>query len=361
MLILILLLVPAFIIGWMIYLSKKPTNKPWLKPFLSHFDFLKEVYSSISVGFLAIFWWTLYTEIITKNPIDNPTWFLETWILLFILLILLTAFYIRSYFTLISGIISLTIFSLVQFVKWSYDSYYFWLKDSINETTIGKVISPAAGLALFWILINLIYFGGKKLSSTKTYGRTGNLLRALAILTNVVILGILSNSLFVNNTLRQFLSGNSIIYSLPLLTSSIILIIICIYSFLNFKPLELTKFEISLSLIPGFVFLIYSFFPLIQVPENSTIGNNIFILFWIIIFNTLYLSYAIYLINKSNLNHERWLKIYSIILIVVIFLEKLFDIFTDLNFSGIYLTIFGIIIISWATTVEILKRKSLKK
>lgn len=359
MLFLLISLIPVFFIAWIIWLSARQNNQPWLKPFFSHFDFLKEMYSVASIGLLGLFWWTLFTEIIKNYPDNTSTWFLELWILGFIVLIFGLSFYIKSYFGLIGGTISLVIYSATQLIKWSYDNYYFLLKDNLQEINGNKNIVFTASFGIFWVLINLIYFGGKTLANTKIYGRTGNILRALVIFSNLLFLAILSNSNFINYGLHDFLAGNSIIHSWPLLIAALVVIIISGYSFSLSKKINLKSFEIVLSLIPGFVFLIYSFFPLIRFSNDTSLENNPAKIVWAIIFNSLYLSYAIYLINKSDKTHERWLKIYSIILIIGVLIERLVDVAGNFNFSGIYLSLFGGIIMIAVSIIELSKRKNI--
>lgn len=358
MLFLLIFVIPALFIFWILSTSKNKNGKAWLKPFTSHLDFLKEIYSLISITFVGISWWLVFAEIVKNNPNNNSTWFVELWILGFILLILAIAFYIRSYFALVIGIISSTIYSAVQLVKWSYDSYYFILKDNLQEIDGQKLITPVAGLALFWILINLIYFVGKSMSVTKVFGRTGNIVRALVIFTNLFILGIFANSIYISNVLSNFLKHNSIIFSWPLLLTAFILTIISGFTYFFHTKINLKPFEISLSIIPGFLLLIYSFFPFINLNSDTNIENDAAKLIWAIIFNILYLTYAIYLINKSSRTQERWLKIYSIILIVGVILEKFVDISINLNFSGIFLTIFGGVVMIAVATIEFLRRKT---
>jgi|GEM_PF-7056308 len=360
MLFLIIALVPAFILIWFFWLSSKNSNKPWLKPLFSHSDFLKELYSVVTVALLGVFWTNLYSEIIKNFQVKDSSWFLELWILIFVLLIFGVSYYVKSYFTLIGGAISAVIYAAVQLVKWSYESYFFILKDRLTEFEGQKIIAPAASLGIFWIFINLVYFVGKSMSGTKIFGRSGNIIRALVIFTNLVILAILSNSFFIDFGLKSSVAGNSIIHSWPLLISALLIIIVSGYGFVLNKKINLKSFEIGLSLIPGFVFLIYSFIPFIRISNDSSLENNFGKIIWAVIFNSLYLSYAIYLIYKSDKTQERWLKIYSIILIVGVVIERLVDIATNFNFSGIYLSIFGGIVMIAVSLIELSRKKSQK-
>lgn len=367
MLFLILFLIPSLFIAWLIYIASRKIEKPWLKPFFSHVDFLKELYAISAVGLFASFWWRIFAEIVKANPDNKATWFLELWILGFIAFIFVLGWYARSYFNIIFGVISSVIYIAVEMVKWSYDNYFFILKDRMQESYVvslpgDKIITPTAAFGLFWVLINLIYFVGKYFSQTKVLGRVGNLIRALVIFNNVVFLSILSNSGFINYGVRGFLGGNPIFHSLPLLILTFIIIILVVYAVILTKKINLSLSEIAVSLIPGLVFLMYSIFPFIRLSENSnSFEANPFKIIWAIIFNTLYLVYGIYLINKSSKTNERWLKTYSIILVVGILIDRFIDIGISFSFSGIYLTVFGGVIMIAAALVELSKRKSLTK
>jgi len=320
----------------------------------THLDFLKEIFAVAGTSLLATFWTNTFFKIVNNYPPSSSTWFLEVWVLVFIILALIFGWLIRSLFTTSLSIILLGLFIAAEIWKWGFDS-------TTRIAGEGSV-TPLATIGLTWILINLTYILGKYLSRTLNIHRVGNILRLAALTGNVIILGILSNSLVITNALTFIISGNSLLGSWPLIlvTLGFIAITAIIFAY-EFKS-GLNKFEIMLSFLPGYILVFFGLASYQQISLPSTgILNNPLMIIWAVIFNILYLSYLFYLLYKSNITKEIWLKTYTIFLIIIVFIERTLDVGLSLSFNGIFLTIFGILVLGIIGGVQYYKSLKLKK
>ena len=81
---------------------------------------------------------------------------------------------------------------------------------------------------------------------------------------------------------------------------------------------------------------------------------------WNIFFTILGLSYVMFLVYKSGQTHEKWLKTYSIILLILVIIGKFIDTSVNLGFNGIFLSIFGLMVLFIGGVLEYTRRKNPK-
>jgi hypothetical protein len=320
----------------------------------AHLDFLKEMFAIAGTGLLATFWTNTFFRIVNNYPPSSSTWFLEVWVLAFIILSIIIGWLIRSLFTTSISIILLGLFISAEIWKWGFDS-------TTRIAGEGSV-TPLATIGLSWIMVNFTYILGKYLSRTVNLHRVGNILRLVALTGNVIFLGILSNSFAITYGLSFIISGNSLFGSWPLILVTLAFIVFTVLIFAYEFKSGLKPFEISLSFLPGFVLVFFGLASYGQISlESNGVLNNPLMIIWAVIFNILYLSYLFYLLYKSNKTKEFWLKGYTIFLIVIVFIERIVDVGLSLSFNGIFLTIFGVLVLGIIGGVQYYKSLKLKK
>jgi hypothetical protein len=320
----------------------------------AHLDFLKEMFAIAGTGLLATFWTNTFFRIVSYYPPSTSTWFLEIWILAFIILSLIIGWLIRSLFTTSISLIFLGLFISAEIWKWGFD-------ETTRIAGQGSV-TPLATIGLSWIMVNFTYILGKYLSKITNLHRVGNILRLVALTGNVIFLGVLSNSFVITNGLSFIISGNSLLGSWPLILITLAFIVFTVVIFAYEYKSGLKPFEIALSFLPGYILVFFGLASYGQILlQSSGVLNHPLMIIWAVIFNILYLSYLFYLLYKSNKTKEGWLKGYTIFLIVIVFIERTVDVGLSLSFNGIFLTIFGILVLGIIAGVQYYKSLKLKK
>jgi hypothetical protein len=365
--VLIFFLIPAVLLGGLIWLSVRPSSKPWLKPFFSHHDFHKQIMSLTAIGLFITFWVSLYALITRNNPDlvswNQSSWFTEIWFLLFGLISLLIALLTKSYTSLAFSYIYGLVFVIVEIVKWGVDSRTF---GTGGGSSMIDYVSPLALLGFSWILINISYFIGKFVSNGKNLARFGNSLRTVMIFANTAILGLLSSSFILKTSLGSVVGGKLFFDSIPLMFVALFCLVLSGYSIFYRKKIQLGLEEILVSILPAWLIVLIS---LLYTQKPNDMSYNGFGLsdnyapdsvIWNIFFTVLNLSYVMFLVYKGGQTHEKWLKVYSVILLILVVLGKFIDTSVNLGFNGIFLTIFGLMVLFIGGVLEYFRRKSPK-